>query len=108
VVTQLFICYADVTLGLIQRLRHKLMANDYELVASIRRSTIKKKLLELLTEPKTATDLKKTLNVHRESISRALLSLEKQGLVECMTPTQPNYRYYKTTKIATNLLNKFK
>lgn len=82
------------------------MANDYELIASIRRSTIKKRLLELLVEPKTATDIKKILNVHRESISRALLGLETQKLVICVNPTQPNFRYYKITEIGTKLLNK--
>ena len=82
------------------------MTIDYELIASIRRSTIKKRLLELLTEPKTATDLKKILNVHRESISRALLGLESQGLVICVNPTQPNFRYYKVTDTGVKILNK--
>lgn len=77
---------------------------DYELIASIRRSTIKKRLLELLNEPKTATDLKKILNIHRESISRALLNLEKQSLVSCINPAQPNFRYYKLTEKGKKLI----
>jgi predicted transcriptional regulator len=72
-----------------------MVSKDYELIASLRRSTIKVRILELLGEPKTATDLKKILNVHRESISRALLSLEKQSLVKCVNPTEPNFRYYQ-------------
>jgi predicted transcriptional regulator len=70
----------------------------YDLVAKIRRSSIKTKILESLKEPKTATDLKKDLNIHRESISRALLEMQKDGLVICVNPEQPNYRYYKKTK----------
>ena len=84
------------------------MTIDYELIASIRRSTIKKRVLELISEPKTATDLKKILNVHRESISRALLSLESQGLVTCVNPAQPNFRYYKITDTGARLLSKIK
>jgi predicted transcriptional regulator len=85
-----------------------MVKTDYTLIASIRRSTIKKRILELLTEPKTATDLKKVLGVHRESISRALLSLEKQGLANCLNPTQPNFRYYNKTKLGIKILNKIK
>jgi predicted transcriptional regulator len=84
------------------------MTIDYELIASIRRSTIKKRLLELLAEPKTATDLKKILNIRRESISRALLNLESQRLVTCINPTQPNFRYYKITETGTKILKKLK
>ena len=78
----------------------------YELLSSLRRSTIKKKILTLLVEPKTPTDLKKSLNVHRESISRALLDLEQKGLVECITPDQPNFRYYKTTQAGKDIVKK--
>lgn len=69
----------------------------YDLLSHVRRSAIKPKILRLLTEPKTPTDLKKVLGVHRESVSRALLDLEKKELVECITPDQPNFRYYKIT-----------
>lgn len=80
---------------------------DYESIVSLRRSNIKKRILELLTEPKTATDLKKILNIHRESISRTLLSLEKEGFVKCITPTQPNFRYYKITSSGEKALTEF-
>lgn len=85
------------------------MVKEYEIIASIRRSTIKKQLLEqLLVEPKTATDLKKIFNIHRESVSRALLNLETQGLVTCVNPTQPNFRYYKITDTGAKILKKLK
>ncbi|MFA6419456.1 MAG: hypothetical protein WCW13_01535 [archaeon] len=71
---------------------------DYNVIASLRRSKIKPHLLELLSEPKTVTDLKKLTTLHRESISRALIDLEKQGLVKCLNPEQPNFRYYSLTK----------
>ena len=83
-------------------------SKKFDLVASIRRSTIKLKLLEQLSEPKTPTDLKKTLAIHRESISRALLSLEAQGLVVCMNPSQPNFRYYQISKKGKQMLPQLK
>ncbi|MFH1224856.1 MAG: hypothetical protein V1676_03555 [Candidatus Diapherotrites archaeon] len=79
---------------------------DYDLIASLRRSKIKPQLLRLLQEPKTATDLKKIIGVHRESVSRALLEMERQKLVVCINPTQPNFRYYKTTEKGKKLLKK--
>lgn len=78
----------------------------YELLSHVRRSAIKPKILRLLAEPKTPTDLKKVLGVHRESVSRALLDLEEKGLVECITPDQPNYRYYQRTTKGEELLKK--
>lgn len=80
----------------------------YELLSYIRRSSIKRKILQNLQEAKTPTDLKKALGVHRESISRALLELEERGLVECLTPDQPNYRYYKITEKGDKLCKQLK
>jgi len=80
--------------------------SEYDLIAYLRRSSIKVKLLKLLGEPKTPTDLKKALGVHRESISRALLEMEKKELVVCVNPKQPNFRYYKATEKAKKILKK--
>ena len=78
--------------------------SKYDLIASIRRSKIKLGILRLLGEPKTATDLKKIIGAHRESISRALLQMKTQGLVVCITPEQPNFRFYKITEKAKALM----
>lgn len=79
---------------------------DYDLLASIRRGKIKPQILRLLQEPKTVTDLKKIIGVHRESISRAVLELEKKDLVKCLNPKQPNFRYYQTTDKGVKLLKR--
>lgn len=76
----------------------------YALLSHLRRSRIKQRILSLLSEPKTATDLKKVLGVHRESVSRALLEMEARGLVKCITPEQPNFRYYQITDKGTKAL----
>ena len=77
----------------------------YNLVSFVRRSKIKGKILKLLlSEPMTPVDIKKALNVHRESVSRALLDMEKKGLVRCITPEEHNFRYYEVTPKGKELL----
>jgi DNA-binding HxlR family transcriptional regulator len=79
---------------------------DYDLVAWIRRGKIKPQILKSLQEARTPTDLKKIIGVHRESISRALLEMQEKGLVVCLNPKQPNFRYYQTTPKGKKLLKK--
>ena len=79
---------------------------DYNFIAWLRRGKIKPQILKLLQEPKTPTDLKKALGIHRESISRALLEMREKGLVVCLNPKQPNFRYYQTTAKGKKLLRK--
>ena len=74
------------------------MKEDYRLLSKLRRSNVKQEILKLLEEPKTPTDVAKILGKHRETISRAILDLVKEGLVECLNPEDQNYRYYKTKK----------
>ncbi len=70
----------------------------YRLISFIRRSRIKGKILKLLLfEPMTPMDIKKSLNTHRESVSRALLDMEKRDLVKCVNPEEHNFRYYAIT-----------
>jgi len=59
-----------------------------------KKSKLRHKVLDSLTEPKTATEIAKELGVHRSSISRVLLDLEKQGFVKCVNPEDKNYRHY--------------
>ncbi|MBI5884630.1 MarR family transcriptional regulator [archaeon] len=80
----------------------------YDLISQLRRSKIKTQILRLIGDPKTPTDLKKILNLHRESVSRTLIQMQTQGLVKCITPSQPNYRYYQTTNKGKQLLKKLK
>ncbi|MBI4052894.1 MAG: hypothetical protein HY394_02555 [Candidatus Diapherotrites archaeon] len=80
--------------------------SEYDLLAQIRRGKIKPQILKLLQEPKTPTDLKKIIGAHRETISRAILEMEEKGLVTCLNPKQPNFRYYQITNKGKNLLKK--
>ncbi len=59
-----------------------------------KKSKLRRNALDSLTEPKTATEIAKELGVHRSSISRVLLDLEKQNFVKCVNPEDKNYRHY--------------
>lgn len=70
----------------------------WELVSFVKRSKIRSEVLKALISPKTATELKKELGVHRSAASRALLEMAKKGLVKCLTPNEKVYRIYQITE----------
>jgi DNA-binding MarR family transcriptional regulator len=60
----------------------------------LKKGKLRKEVLERLDKPKTATELAKEMGKHRSSISRILLELEKQGLIECVNPEDDRFRHY--------------
>lgn len=71
---------------------------QWETISFINRSKNRKLVLFKLTKPTTPTVLAKEMQLHRSVISRALLDLEKEGLVVCLNPESKKERYYKLTK----------
>lgn len=67
----------------------------YELVSFVNRSRIRKSLIENFEEPHTPTELSEIIKNHRSTVSRAILELEKKGLVKCITPNEKMGRYYQ-------------
>lgn len=67
-------------------------------IAYIKRGKLRKKVLDLTQEPKTATEIAKSLNKHRSSISRILIELEKKGFIKCRNPKDVMYRIYSITE----------
>jgi len=65
----------------------------------LKKGNLRKKVLDNLNEPKTATELAKELGKHRSSISRVLLELEKKGFVKCVNPEDDRYRHYIKKKV---------
>jgi len=59
-----------------------------------KRGHLRKKVLDSLTEEKTATEIAKELHLHRSSVSRILLELEERGFVKCLNPQDKNFRHY--------------
>ncbi len=80
----------------------------YEEIANLKRSKTKVDLLkQLVSGPKTPMELAKKLNLYQSSVSRSLKQLEKQKIVDCVTPGQYNYRHYALTKKGKQLLRSF-
>jgi len=78
----------------------------FELVSFVTRGKIRKEVFRQLTSPKTPTQISLILSTQRPTISRAILSLQNKGLVECLTPNEKMGRYYKITKLGQEILNK--
>lgn len=76
----------------------------YELVSFVSRGKIRKKVLSNLDKPLTPTQLSEKIKTHRSTTSRAILALEKKGLVECITPKESMGRYYQLTKLGQKIL----
>ena len=80
----------------------------YEEIAILKRSKTKIEILKkLLSGPKTPTELAKGLNLYQSSISRSLVQLQEQKLVECVTPKQYNYRHYQLSQKGKRILKSF-
>lgn len=61
----------------------------------LKKGKIRKKVLESLNKPKTATEIAKELKLHRSSVSRTLINLEKNGFVKCVNPEDKSFRHYE-------------
>ncbi len=61
----------------------------------LKKGKIRREVLESLTEPKTATEISKELKLHRSSVSRVLINLEKNGFIVCVNPNDKSFRHYK-------------
>ena len=83
-------------------------SKDYTILSKLKRSNMRIDILKLLIEPKTPVELAKLLKKHRGGVSRALLDMANDGLVECLNPKDPNYRFYKTTEKGKKILEDIK
>jgi len=61
----------------------------------LKKGKIRKRVLDALNQPKTATEIAKELGLHRSSVSRVLLTLEKNGFVVCINKDDSSFRHYK-------------
>ena len=70
---------------------------NWDDISFILRGKHRQEILKRLDKPKTPTNLKDETNLHFNTISRALIELEKEGFVKCLTPKQKLYRFYELT-----------
>ena len=57
----------------------------------------RKAVLLTLSNPKTPTQIAERLKLNLSKVSRALKELEKEGLIECLTPGEKVGRIYRRT-----------
>ena len=60
----------------------------------LKKGRLRSRVYESLSEPKTATEISKELNVHRSAVSRVLLDLERENLAECVNAEDASFRHY--------------
>lgn len=70
---------------------------NWDDISFIERGKQRKAILKLLDKPKTPTQIKKESGLHFNTISRALIELEKVRFVVCLTPKQKLCRFYELT-----------
>ena len=80
----------------------------YDLISFVSRGKVRRKVLENLKEANTPTKLSQIIKTHRSTTSRAILALEKRGLVKCVTPDESMGRYYDTTSLGKKVLRELK
>ncbi len=77
-----------------------------ELISFVMAGEVRIKILQVLSEGKrTPTILANVINTHQSTTSRALISLEKEGLVKCLTPKAKLSRIYSITNKGKNIIN---
>jgi DNA-binding transcriptional ArsR family regulator len=76
----------------------------YDLVSFVSRGKIRIKVLSNLKSPLTPTQVSHVIKTHRSTTSRAILALEKKGLVKCIAPGEKKWRYYQTTVLGKKVL----
>jgi DNA-binding HxlR family transcriptional regulator len=70
----------------------------------IYRGKHRKRILSLLSKPKTPTQLKEETKLHFNIVSRTLIELEKKGFVKCVNPKQKMARFYNITEKGKKIL----
>ena len=56
---------------------------------------LRKEVLRHLDNPRTATQLSKTLKTHRSTINQILLDFNEKGLVKALNPNDPFNVFYE-------------
>ena len=76
----------------------------WDLVSFISRSKQRKKILSVLLEPITPTEIAKKTGLYPTHVSRALREFTEKGLVKCLTPKERVGKLYRITKKGKDVL----
>ena len=77
---------------------------NWDDISFIVRGKHRKAILELLSKPRTPTQIKEETKLHFNSVSRTLNELVKKGFAECLNPNQKLIRFYRITNKGKKLL----
>ncbi len=80
--------------------------SEWDILSFIVRSKHRKEILKLLDKPKTPTKIKEETKLHFNTASRAIIELEKKGLIKCLNPNQKLSRFYQITNKGKEILAK--
>ncbi len=80
----------------------------WELVSFVNRSQQRKKIMLVLREPITPSQLAKTTGMYLTHVSRALGELTEKHLAECLTPEERVEKYYRISALGRSVLDKIK
>ena len=80
------------------------MTNKWELIGKINASSYRKKILIILQDPKTPSQLEKETKIKFSHVSRALTELTENKLIECLTPNLRKNKIYKITNLGHKIL----
>lgn len=81
---------------------------DWEDISFLVSGKHRKRILQILVEAKTPTQIKKETDLHFNVVSRTIQELEKKGFVECLTPKQKLARFYRITSKGEKILKNIK
>jgi len=81
---------------------------NWDDIAFLESGKHRKTILKLLENPSTPTEIKERTNLHFNSVSRTINELEKNKLVECLTPSRKLHRIYRITERGKKLLTNLK
>jgi len=71
---------------------------DWKLYAWVKRSKQRQRIVKLLEEPQTPTDISEELDVHIAQVSHSLSEMQEHGLVEVLNPEAKTGRLYRLTE----------
>jgi predicted transcriptional regulator len=67
-------------------------------ISFIVRNKNRKKVFEVLNQPKTPTQLAKELNLNVGFVSNIIIELSSRKLIECLSPNEKRWRFYIRSK----------
>ncbi len=83
------------------------MRQTRELYGFVITSKIRLSILQTLGKksPLLQSEVAKRLDRKQQDISKAVYQLEKEGILECLTPGKGSYKAYTITKLGKEVLN---